>query len=175
MDSSSSEKHTEITISFRGLTRKQFLLTTAGALLSLILATTAIGYIHQHTALAGLPRDAYQNLAFPVYFPKHPPQSFTLDEDSISSKPLVLAYSYKYENGNLVYISIQPLDPQLDISSFRTTREISPSIGKGYLVEYEERTTIAIVTKESLVLMNAPRKVPGFALEQLAESLFLVK
>jgi len=74
-----------------------------------------------------------------------------------------------------VFVSVQPLDPQLDINSFRPTREIDTNIGHGYLVEYDTRTTVAIIAGKSMVLINSPNGVSGNAIEQLADSLEPVK
>jgi hypothetical protein len=159
----------EITIKVQGLSRRHLLLGVGGLALAVILAVGAIIYIRQHTTLVGLPRDAYKDLSFEVYFPKSPPNEFKFDAKSISSTPEVLTYKYDYE-GNPVMVSVQPLDPQLDTGSFRPTREISTDIGKGYLAEYDMRTTVAILAGKSLVIINSPDNVPSFAVEQFAHT-----
>jgi hypothetical protein len=161
----------ELTITLKGLERRQLLLVAGGAAISVALAVGAIVYIRQHTSLAGLPRDSYQNLAFPAYFPKHPPTDFKFDQNSISSNSQVLSYTYKYKDSKSVYISIQPLDPKLDISSFKPTREISPSIGHGYLVAFDDRTTVAILAGGSFVLVNSPDDIPDAVVEEFVNSL----
>jgi hypothetical protein len=165
----------EISIKISGLSRKHMLIGLAGLVVAVGLAVAAIGYIRQYTVLAGLPREAYQGLNFPVYFPKHPPAGFKFDAGSVSTKPQVLAYKYDYQGEKPVYVSIQPLDPQLDANSFKPTRTISPSIGKGYLVDYDTRTTVAIMTDKALVVINSPAGVPSLLIEQFAVSLSAVK
>jgi len=165
----------EITISISGLSHNRLAIIIGGAIVSVALAILAILYINQHTALTGLPRDSYKDLTFQVFFPKHPPQGFQLDRSSISSTSQVLAYKYDYEGKKPVYVSIQPLDPQLDITSFKPTREIGTDIGHGYLAEYDTRTTIAIIAGKSMVLINSPDQIPSYAIEQFANSLKPVK
>ncbi len=165
----------ELTIKFSGLTRRQLITILAGILLSMTLAVAAIFYIREYTTLAGLPKTAYENLTFPVFFPRHPPIGFTLDRASISSTSQVLTYAYNYQGSNPVSVSIQPLDPKLDISSFNATREIATPIGRGYLVEYDTRVTVAIVTNKSLILLNSQDHIPSSAVEQLADSLASAK
>jgi len=164
----------ELTIRFPELKRRPALVAV-GVLLLLGLAAVAISHIRQHPTTAGLPRNDYERLSFPVYFPQPLPAGFTLDRSSISSRPNVLIYKYTYDNGDPLFVSIQPLDPQLDLNSFKPTREIGTAIGKGYLVEYEDRTTVAIVTPKTLVLLNAPQNIPSVAIEQFAASLRAVK
>lgn len=155
--------------------RRRFLITGSCVVLVVALATIGVIYFHARVTSAGLPPATYNRLSFPIYFPKHLPPDFALDKRSISSTPSVLTYKYDYKGSRPVFVSIQPLDPQLDTSSFRPTREIDTSIGHGYLVEYEERTTIAILTSKTLVLINAPQKIPGAAIEQFADDLQTVK
>jgi hypothetical protein len=166
----------ELTIRFPQLNRRQLLIALSIFILLAALAAGAMIYWRQHNIPASqLPPSRYKDLSFPVYFPQKLPDGFTLDKNSIDSQPNVLVYKYTYDNGDPLFISIQPLDPQLDINSFKPTREIGTSIGKGYLVEYEDRTTVAIVTPKTLVLLNAPEKIPGVAIEQFAASLRPVK
>lgn len=166
----SSNDGINVVITVPKLTRKRVLVGLGGLMMSVILAAGAIIYIRQYTALAGLPREQYQDLSFPVYFPVRPP-GFKLDPGSINSRSFVLSYKFTYDSGAPVLVSISPLDPKLDTNTFRPTREITTKIGKGYLVEYDERTTIAIPTEKSFVLINAPEKIPAFAIEQFASSL----
>jgi len=147
------------------------LIIAAGGCLSLAIAVSAIWYIRTHTALVGLPRDAYATLTFPVFFPQHAPAGFKFDENSVDSQANVLTYTYRYQAKNLIYVSIQPLDPKLDVTTFRPTREIDPSIGHGYLAVFGTRTTVAIVAGKSLVLINSPDGIPDGAIEQFADSL----
>ncbi|HSE61001.1 MAG TPA: hypothetical protein VLA88_01760 [Candidatus Saccharimonadales bacterium] len=122
-----------------------------------------------------LPAETYKNLSFPVYFPENPPADFKLDSKSIGSTSDVFTYKYDYAGGHIVFVSVQPLDPKLDISTFKPTRQINTPIGKGYLVEFDTRVTVAIVTDKSFILINSPEGVPSFAAEQFAASLRQVK
>ncbi len=165
----------ELTITIRGLGWRQVALAAGGAVLAVALAASAIWYIREHTTLAGLPHDSYASLSFSAYFPHHPPSDFSFDPASVNSQPNVLSYTYHYQHQKTVFVSIQPLDPKLDVDSFRPTREISPSIGHGYLADYDTRTTVAILAGKSLVLINSPDGVPDAAVELFADSLAHVK
>ena len=156
---------------FQGPNRRQFVAVIAGGVLALMLAVGGIVYVRQFTPLAGLPREAYRGLTFPVYFPKHPPSGFVFDPKSVSSRSKVLAYNFTYQGQKPVNVSIQPLDPSLDVTSFNPTRIINPPIGTGYLAVYDTRTTVAIVAGKSLVLVNSPDGVPDAMVEQFANSL----
>jgi hypothetical protein len=164
-----------IHITLSGLSRRQILIGIAGTMLAIALATIAIIYVRQYTTLTGLPKSAYANLSFPVYFPRPVEKDFKLDPASISTKPGVLAYTFNYQGSSPVYVSIQPLDPKLDTNSFKPTRTVSTGIGEGYLVEFDTRVTVAIITRKSLVLINSPDHVPSYAIEQLADSFQAVK
>ena len=159
-----------IQITLRGLSRRQLIWLISGLALSIMLALGAIIYIRQYTTLTGLPKDSYQNLSFQAYFPRPIPQNFKLDSNSVSRKSDVLAYTLMYQKSHPVYVSVQPLDPQLDINSFRPTRELTLSIGKGYLVEFDTRVTVAIVTQKSFILMNSNDIVPSTDMESLANT-----
>lgn len=145
-----------------------------GLIVAALLTAVAIVYYRFQSPALTLPRDTYAHLDFPVYFPTSPPANFSFDESSVNSTSQVLVYAFKFRDDKPVSVSIQPLDPQLDISSFRPTREINTTIGQGYLVEYDTRTTVAIVTDKSFVLINSPDGVPSGAIEQFANSLNLV-
>lgn len=154
---------------------KQYAIVFVGLMVLIASASLAIYYLRPQSIPVELPREAYQNLTFPVYFPENPPPRFVLDTSSVSSRQNVLSYKYDYEGNRPVSVSVQPLDTQLDVGGFKPTREITTNIGKGYLVEFDERTTIAITTAKSLVLINAPEKIPANDIEQFASSLRLVK
>ena len=165
----------ELTIKFSALTRRQLLIIGGSVIIGVVLAILAVFYFRQSPVPAVLPQAAYQDLSFRVFFPSQPPRGFKLDRASISSTPQVLTYKYDYMGKKPVFVSVQPLDPQLDINSFRPTREIDTNIGHGYLVEYDTRTTVAIIAGKSMVLINSPNGVSGNAIEQLADSLEPVK
>ena len=165
----------ELTVKIGGLSRRQLVIISGGVILGIALAILAVAYFRQSPAPSGLPLTAYKDLSFNVFFPLQPPQGFKLDRASISSTPQVLAYKYDYMGKKPVFVSVQPLDPQLDVNSFRPTREIDTNIGHGYLVEYDSRTTVAIVAGKSMVLINSPDGVSSNAIEQLADSLEPVK
>lgn len=155
--------------------RKSARALLVGLVVVALLAIAAIAYYKFQPPAIKLPRDTYAHLDFPVYFPVSPPANFSFDESSVNSTPQVLVYAFKFRGDKHVSVSIQPLDPQLDISSFRPTREINPAIGQGYLVEYDTRTTVAIVTDKSLVLINSPDGIPSGVVEDFANSLKPVK
>lgn len=161
----------ELTFNIRGLGRKQLIFGALGLTLSVAIAWLSLNYIREHTSLVGLPRDSYKDLSFQVFFPKHPPKEFSFDPDSISSNAQVLTYGYKYQGSKPVAISIQPLDPAIDTQGFKPTREFNSSIGRGYLANFDTRTSIAILAGKSLVLINSPHAIPDTALETLANSL----
>jgi hypothetical protein len=155
--------------------RKSARTLLVGLVVVALFAIVAVWYYKFQSPAIQLPRSAYSHLNFPVYFPVSPPANFTFDESSVSSTPQVLVYAFKFRGDKSVSVSIQPLDPKLDISSFRPTREINSAIGQGYLVEYDTRTTVAIVTDKSFVLINSPEGVPSSAMEQFANTLELIK
>ncbi|HEX3082079.1 MAG TPA: hypothetical protein VHQ86_02395 [Candidatus Saccharimonadia bacterium] len=161
----------DVTITIRGLSWRWLALIISGGVLAVALAVGAIIYIRANTTLVGLPHEVYDSLNFPVYFPHHPPAGFSFDTKSVSTKANVLTYAYHYQGQKPVFVSIQPLDPQLDVTTFRPTREITPRIGHGYLADFGSRTTVAVVTAKSLVLINSPDGVPDGAIEQFTDSL----
>jgi hypothetical protein len=165
----------ELTITLRGLSRRQVVLIAGSATMSVALAIGAIVYIRHFTSLTGLPQNSYKNLSFPVYFPRHAPNGFRFDTNSVSSKPDVLAYKYVYQGQKPVYVSIQPKDPQLDPNSFNPTRTITTTIGNGYLADFDTRTTVAVVADKSMILINSPLQIPDQLVEQFADSLAPVK
>lgn len=161
----------EVTLTIRGITRKQAVIGIAGIVLILAVIITGFLYFRQrNVSQTQLPASSYQGLEFKVFFPKNPPSGFKFDPSSVSSTADVLTYKYTYK-GKPIAISIQALDPQLDISSFRPTREIDTDIGHGYLAVYDDRTTVAIVAGKSFVLINSPSGIPDAAVEQFANSL----
>src|SRR5690348_11906988 len=129
----------ELTVRFPQVTTRRVLIVMAGLGLSVAIAVGTIVYLRQNTAVVGLPVNAYKDLAFTVFFPRHPPQGFKFDDNSVSSRSDVLTYSYIYDQ-KPVNVSIQPLDPQLDTGSFRPTRELETSIGHAYLATFDTRT-----------------------------------
>jgi len=127
-------------------------------------------YLRQNTAVVSLPTKSYKDLSFPAFFPQRPPQGFKFDDNSISSKPNVLTYSFIYDH-KPVYVSIQPLDPELDTGAFRPTREFETPNGHAYLATFDTRTTVAIVAKKSMILINSPEGVPDDLVERFANTL----
>lgn len=161
----------EIRLTIRGIARKQAVVGLAGLVLVIVIIIGVFIYFHQRNVnQAQLPVSSYKGLEFKVFFPKNPPAGFRLDPQSVSSTADVLTYKYNYQNKPVI-VSVQPLDPQLDISSFRPTREIDISIGHGYLATFDDRTTIAIVAGKSFVLINSPNGVSDVTVEQFADSL----
>jgi hypothetical protein len=160
----------EVTFTIRGISRKQLYISAGTLVVIAILVVGAIFYTRQNSTPAGLPSESYKNLSFKVFFPAVPPNGFKFDPESVSSTAAVLAYSFDY-SGKPISVTIQPLDPQLDIASFRPTKEVSFQIGKGYLAEYEQRTTIAIVADKSFIIINSPQQIPSSNVEQFAHSL----
>jgi hypothetical protein len=162
---------TEIRLTIRGIARRQAAVSLAGLVLIIVIVTGIFVYLHQRgVSQTQLPASSYKDLGFKVFFPKNLPAGFRLDPQSVSSTADVLTYKYNYQNKPVV-VSVQPLDPQLDISSFRPTREIDTSIGHGYLATFDNRTTIAIVAGKSFVLINSPNGISDATVEQFADSL----
>lgn len=154
--------------------RKKWWLISSGFLgFLIVMAALAFVYIHFRAAnhRSAIPEHIINTVSFPVYAPDRELPGFILDEASTSATSQVVTYNYTYDDTKKLIISIQPMSSDIDPNQFRPTKEFTTTIGKAYIVDLDSRTTAAVVTDESFILINAPSGIAVDAMEQFINSL----
>lgn len=131
----------------------------------------AYRYLTTFRTSTELPAAVVEQSNIAIYAPVKPPTGFSLQTNSISSTQEAFVYSYSYENGKTLAITVQPLPKGFNASQFKPDKEVQTSIGRAYIVDLEMRTTAAIVTEDSLIFINAPQKIGVDVLEQFINSM----
>jgi hypothetical protein len=152
------------------LSRRALSLTGAGLLCAGVLAAGAIWYLRENTAAVGIPHSLTREVNFPLYLPHHPPTGFKLKDNSFDATAQVFTYSYMYQDTKTIAVSIQPISDDISTTSFHPTKSFTTAIGKAYLVNLDIRTTAAIITDKSFILINAPDPIPMAAMEDFVNS-----
>jgi hypothetical protein len=149
-----------------------------GALLGLVMvaALSAAGVVALRASdgAAKIPpeiRLAQNAVTFPLYLPEELPKGFSLDAGSVSVGAQVVLYGYRYDKHKRVSISVQKRDDSFTTDQFRPTSEFTTHIGRVYLVDLEDRTTAAVVGKESWALINAPDRMAVDTMREFINSL----
>jgi len=108
---------------------------------------------------------------FPLYYARSgSTQTFQFEPDSISATNQVVLYSYRYDQGKTLAVSVQPIG-NLNVDQFNPTSDFTTTVGHAYIVDIASRTTAAVVGSKSWALINAPDKISVSELTQFINSL----
>lgn len=113
----------------------------------------------------------YESLSFPVYFPTPLPSGVSLRPGSVSSTGAVYTYVLDTAPRSFVYVSIQPVAYEV-VTSFRADQEFQTYLGRAYIVSRDSgKTSAAIVTDKTMILMNAPGGVAESQLRHIIDAM----
>lgn len=154
--------------------RKKYVLLVGLAITAVALGIAAAGviYTHQRTQ-ASMPLSVSRQFDFPVFFPKPIPKDFKFSPNSFSANPdrSVLTYALTYRDKPIA-ITVQRLTNDIPIDNFNPTEKFMSPIGMAYIADIESfRTTAAVVTDKSFILINAPGQIPLSAMKDIINSL----
>jgi len=151
--------------------RHSVVIATAGALVLIVLAAAAILWISHDDAALQIPSNIRSSAHFPLYISAHPPQGFTLDKQSFSSTSQVVIFSYSYNRTAKVVVSIQASQKDIDPDRFNPTATFNTPIGMAYLAAVSPRVSVAIISSQSFVLVNAESGISTDLMRQFVSSL----
>jgi hypothetical protein len=153
--------------------RRKALLLIGCVLAAMILAVTALLFIRSRQATpASIPREVISRFDFPLYFPRPVPDEFKFTEKSFAANPdnSVLTYNFTYYDKPIA-VSVQPMTG-ISTDEFKATEEFVTPIGRAYIADIQEfRTTAAVTTDKSFILINAPGQIPRDAMKEFVGSL----
>jgi hypothetical protein len=155
----------------RSLRRKVYILV--GCVLALVvLAATTLWLTRSKQTPSGIPQETISRFDFPLYFPQPIPDEFKFIENSFAASPdnSVLTYNFTYYDKPIA-VSVQPMTG-ISTDEFKATEEFVTPIGRAYIADIQEfRTTAAVTTDKSFVLVNAPGQIPRDAMKEFVGSL----
>lgn len=152
--------------------RRKVIILVGCALVIAVLAAAALWFGRDKQTPAGIPKETISRFDFPLYFPQPIPGDFKFTENSFatSSDNSVLTYTFTYYD-KPVAVSVQPMTG-ISTSDFKATEEFVTPIGRAYIADIQEfRTTAAITTDKSFILVNAPGQIPRDAMKEFVGSL----
>jgi hypothetical protein len=80
-------------------------------------------------------------------------------------------YTVNYIGHKKMVVSIMPLSSKPDVETFNPTRTLDLDIGKAYIATFDPRTTAAIITNKSWLLVNAENGIDDGTMNDLLKSL----
>ena len=80
-------------------------------------------------------------------------------------------FSFTYDGSKNLAVTEQAMPSNFDAGSFNPTSKFTTTIGTAYEVDLDTRTTAAIVTDRTLLLINAPDKISVDTLNQFINAL----
>lgn len=174
-ESTASKTARTVTLQVPRFTLRQVMILVGCVVVTAILVLASIWYTR--AATVGIPRNLTERFDFPLYFPDNPPTEFKFTQDSFSSTPdnSVLTYAFTY-NDKPIAVSVQRLINEISASGFKATEEFTSPIGKAYITDIQSfRTTAAVTTDKSFILINAPGQIPRDTMKHFINSLRLAQ
>lgn len=153
------------------LKQRIFIVIAIVVIIPLAVAAGAL-YAHKHKS-ANIPASIRKQFSFPLFFPNPIPSDFTFKTKSFSSTQddSVLTYAFTYHEKPIA-VSIQRLTKEISPDSFNPTEKFMSPIGMAYIVDIENfRTTAAVTTDKSFILINAPGQIPIEAMKDFINNL----
>ena len=130
-------------------------------ILVLVVAATYLVYQMRNPHIPPRLLAAQKAVDFPLYYPNKLPAGYKLEESSITYTKHVAVYSFTYEHGKHIAFSVQPKAAGFSTDSFNPTSEFTSYIGRAYLVDLDDRSSAAVDSDTSWLLINDPELVPA--------------
>lgn len=146
----------------RWLAKKRLVCGAGVLLVIIILGVTSIIWLAPRLS-SGPPKaliDAQRTVSFPLFYARQAPKGFAFNADQVSTTSQAAIYSYSYDNGKKrLAMSVQPPTSDVDAKNLRSTSEFTTTIGRVYVLSYDDRTGAVITSDKSWVILNAPDKI----------------
>ena len=157
----------------RWLTTKRLVCGAGVLLVIIILGVTSIIWLAPRLS-SGPPKaliDAQKTVSFPLFYAHKTPKGFTFNADMVSATSQAAIYSYSYDHGKRLAMSVQPPTSDIDATSLRSTSQFTTTIGRVYVLDFNDRTGAVITGDKSWVILNAPDKIATDDLRDFIDSL----
>ncbi|HUC89454.1 MAG TPA: hypothetical protein VMR45_01505 [Patescibacteria group bacterium] len=154
--------------------RKRRLIILIAVLCCIILPASGVAlyFVHKnYEDNRGIPKALASKVDFSLYYPHKLPDGMTVDRNSFSATPDVFMYTVNYIGHKKMVVSIMPLSSKPDVETFNPTRTLDLDIGKAYIATFDPRTTAAIITNKSWLLVNAENGIDDGTMNDLLKSL----
>jgi hypothetical protein len=111
------------------------------------------------------------NVSFPLYYPTSLPGGYSFNDGSISSASGVVLFTAKNNTGKQISFTEQQKPANYDFSNLSGTTEINTPLGKGYIEDFDVRTTGSLVGIKTWIIVNTSSPIGSESMQQILNSL----
>lgn len=143
--------------------------------LALILASSLWTWHYFKDRAKPIPNNVRQSVSFPLYYPSSLPDGYSLDKGSIKVEGQIIFYLIA-SGSKKISISEQVVpNPAPDIKNVQgnsSIKKIDTSFGKAILGLYRGAPVAIMLTKTTLINMNASSDVPTDLISKIVQNMY---
>ncbi len=111
------------------------------------------------------------NVGFPLYYPSNLPSGYSFGNGTISNASGIVLFTAANTKGQKIAFTEQQKPTNYDFSSLSGTDEFNTPLGKGYVEDFDTRTTGSLVSDKTWIIVNTVSPIGADDMKQILNSL----